>query len=128
MKHKESQLTHPELPYAGTSGHSGTDTSRERALKSDSSGETAARQRETLNLLEGKGFDGLTWRELASLLQVHHGTASGVLSVLHKSGRVARLKQRRNGCKVYVLSSWVFGRETERQGGKRLCPHCGGSL
>ena len=121
-------LLHPELPYAGTSGHSGSDTSKARALSSDSSGQTARRQRQALALLDSYGSQGLTWKELASLLNLHHGSASGVLSVLHKTGRIARLKESRNGSKVYVALSWIQGRTTERHGKAKQCPHCGGNL
>jgi DNA-binding MarR family transcriptional regulator len=121
-------LPHPELPYAGTSGHSGSDTSKARALSSDSSGQTARRQRQALALLDSQGYIGLTWKELASLLNLHHGSASGVLSVLHKTGRIARLKESRNGSKVYVALSSIHGRTTERHGKEKQCPHCGGNL
>jgi hypothetical protein len=45
------QQIQPELPYNGTSGHSGTDTSKGRALDADRSGKTALRQAQALNLL-----------------------------------------------------------------------------
>jgi hypothetical protein len=55
---------------------------------------------------------------------MHHGQASGALSVLHKEGRIARLTERRNRCAVYVLPEYVQGRETSPHGGKgpRLTP------
>lgn len=125
---KAQSPLHPELPYNGTSGFSGSETSKKRALNNDASGQTARRQRQTLALLDSYQASGLTWKELASLLNLHHGSASGVLSVLHKTGHIARLKQIRGGCKVYVLNSWILGRETERHGKKKQCPHCGGNL
>jgi hypothetical protein len=118
----------PELPYNGTSGHSGTDTSRQRALSADRSGKTALRQAQALNLLSQRDMLGLTWKELSQITGLHHGTASGVLSVLHKTGRIARLKESRNGCKVYVDVSFIEGRVVEKQGRKKCCPHCGGNL
>ena len=121
-------LNQPELPYNGTSGHSGTDTSKARALRADRSGKTALRQAQALNLLSQRKMSGLTWKELSEITGLHHGTASGVLSVLHKSGRIARLKESRDGCKVYVDVSCVKGRVIESQGRKRCCPHCGGNL
>jgi DNA-binding MarR family transcriptional regulator len=121
-------LNQPELPYNQTSGHSGTDTSKERALRADRSGKTALRQAQALNLLSQRKMSGLTWKELSEITGLHHGTASGVLSVLHKTGRIARLKESRDGCKVYVDVSCVEGRIIERQGRKRCCPHCGGNL
>ena len=122
------QLNQPELPYNGTSGHSGTDTSKARAVSSDRSGKTALRQAQALNLLAERTFHGLTWKELSERTGLHHGTASGVLSVLHKAGRIARLKEIRNGCKVYVDLRCVNGRTVEYQGRKKSCPHCGGNL
>ena len=121
-------LNQPELPYNQTSGHSGTDTSKARALNADRSGKTALRQAQALNLLSQRKMWGLTWKELSEITGLHHGTASGVLSVLHKTGRIARLKESRDGCKVYVDVSCVEGRVIERQGRKRCCPHCGGNL
>ena len=125
---KSQLLNQPQLPYNETSGHSGTDTSRERALHADRSGRTALRQAQALNLLSQRKIAGLTWKEFSEITGLHHGTASGVLSVLHKTGRIARLKETRNGCKVYVDVFCVEGRVIEKQGRKKCCPHCGGNL
>jgi hypothetical protein len=107
------------LPYAGSSGWSGSDTSRDRADTEDRSGATTRRQSKTLAAVFATGADGMTWRELAALLDIHHGQASGVLSVLHKTGRIDRLTVRRNRCKVYVHPTWTGGRPTEPHGGTR---------
>jgi DNA-binding MarR family transcriptional regulator len=125
---KSALLNQPELPYSGTSGHSGTDTSKARALNADRSGKTALRQAQTLNLLAQRKLVGITWKELSEITGLHHGTASGVLSVLHKAGRIARLKESRDGCKVYVDVACIEGRVIEKQGRKKCCPHCGGNL
>ena len=125
---KSQLLNQPQLPYNETSGHSGTDTSKERALHADRSGRTALRQAQALNLLSQRKIAGLTWKEFSEITGLHHGTASGVLSVLHKTGRIARLKETRNGCKVYVDVFCVQGRVIEKQGRKKCCPHCGGNL
>ena len=125
---KSALLNQPELPYSGTSGHSGTDTSKERALHADRSGRTALRQAQALNLLSQREMAGLTWKEFSEITGLHHGTASGVLSVLHKTGRIARLKETRNGCKVYVDMFCIQGRVIEKQGRQKCCPHCGGNL
>ena len=122
------QQIQPELPYNGTSGHSGTDTSKERALDADRSGKTALRQAQALNLLGQRQVIGITWKEFSEITGLHHGTASGVLSVLHKTGRIARLKETRKGCKVYVDLRCINGRVIEIQGRKKSCPHCGGIL
>lgn len=127
-KNSEKLSFHPELPYAGTSGHSGSDTSKERAVESDRSGQTARRQAQTLKILQERQSQGLTWKELSEMTGLHHGSISGVLSVLHKSGRIARLKERRNRCKVYVELNSVRGRIVENHGRNKNCPHCGGHL
>lgn len=103
----------PILPYGGTSGWSGSDTSKERATSNDESGITSTNQKQTLILLQTATHKGLTWNELADALGWHHGTASGALSVLHKAGLIARLKERRNKCAVYVAKEHVNGRETQ---------------
>lgn len=98
------------LPYAGTSGWSGSDTSRERAERDDGDGTTSKRQRLTLTLLDSAGRSGLTWRELSRLTGWHHGQASGVLSVLHLDDRIVRLEERRGRCAVYTTRDHVDGR------------------
>lgn len=118
----------PVLPYNGSSGHSGTETSRARATHADSSGLTAEVQKSVVRVLRDSGWRGKTWRELGIDLNLHHGTVSGALSVLHKQGLISRLKETRQRCKVYVLNQYVNGRVTENQGRKKACPHCGGEL
>lgn len=48
---------------------------------------------------------GVTWREVAEMLGIDHGAASGALAVLQDAGDVVRLRTRRRGCGVYVLAS-----------------------
>lgn len=103
-------MIEPELPYAGSSGWSGTDTSRERAEHMDSTGKTADNQKLTLALLEIKDIKGVTWKDLADWYGWHHGTASGVLSALHKADKIVRLVDRRDKCRIYVLPEYVQGR------------------
>lgn len=123
----ELDFSEPVLPYAGTSGHSGSETSRERAVKADREGVTAKRQQRALGMMGAMGNYGVTWQELATSLDLHHGSASGVLSVLHKAGKICRLKETRNQCKIYVLPEFVHGREIERHGGKNVGQHiCAG--
>jgi hypothetical protein len=117
------------LPYAGTSGWSGTDTSKERAKNSDTSGETSHKQDIALVRLYVAGHNGMTWKELSEQAGWHHGTSSGVLSVLHKGELIYRLKERRGGCRVYVYPDYLNGREHDMQGRKpKECPNCGHSL
>jgi hypothetical protein len=108
----------PLLPYAGTSGWSGSDTSRERAEEADASGVTSARQTIVLELIGATETVGMTWHELTQLTGWHHGLASGALSVLHKTGHLARVTERRNRCQIYVLPQYVNGRETAKHGRK----------
>lgn len=103
----------PVLPYAGTSGFSGSATSEERARREDSDGTTTQRQLAAINYLKWRGVGGGTWREFAEYADLHHGQASGVLSVLHKSGRIVRLKERRNRCAVYVTADNTAGRDVD---------------
>ena len=121
------QLTLPVLPYRKTSGHSGSKTSLERAVRRDSTGETLNNQQFTLGLLESSGTNGVTWKELSLATGWHHGTASGVLSVLHKAQRIERLTQTRSRCAIYVALGFVDGREMSKPKYKS-CKHCGGIL
>jgi len=119
----------PVLPYAGTSGWTGTDTSRDRARQADGSGRTARMQALALRGLRASADRGMTWKDLAEQTASHHGTASGTLSVLHKAGLVVRLAERRERCKVYVLPEFAEGRTTEAPGRTKAsaftCPECG---
>lgn len=116
----------PITPYAGTSGWSGSETSKKRAIKQDRNGVTSQRQRWVIEALDTAKSAGLTWREVADYLDVHHGAASGVLSVLHKVGIVERLAQSRDSMKIYVLPEYVDGRPTEPHGRQpKPCSNCG---
>ncbi len=121
-------MTTEYLPYNGTSGWSGSDTSMDRAVESDTSGKTAKRQSEVIRALSHSGTAGLTWTELQKIVPLHHGTLSGALSVLHKEGVISRLTEKRNRCKVYVMPEYINDRATETHGRKKNCPHCGGVL
>ncbi len=103
-------------PYAGTSGHSGSDTSRERAERQDADGTTSMRQRALLNLLNEREEQGATWPDVALRMGLHHGAASGLLSAMHKEGLICRLSESRARCKVYVTPAWVADRPTEAHG------------
>lgn len=114
-------------PYAGTSGWSGTDTSKARSVTEDKNGTTGYRQSETLGLLYDAGFYGVTWKELADIYGWHHGQASGVLSLLHKAGKIVRLKVQRNKSAIYVLENYINEREiSERR--VKTCGNCGHKL
>lgn len=108
-----------ELPYGNkspTSGHAGSDTSRERAEQADRTGLTGERQLQALAELVKAESSGLTWAEFGQIASLHHGASSGTLSGLHKAGRIIRLSERRGGSKVYVHPDYVRGRDTEPAG------------
>jgi hypothetical protein len=122
-------LDAPVLPYNGTSGWSGTDTSKQRVEESDKSGKTTRVQEFIYMHLLVRKERGSTWKEIADISTLHHGKVSGALSVLHKEGKISRLLESRNRCRVYVLNEYVSGRETDSQGRKpKECPNCGHSL
>jgi len=92
----------PYRPYKGTAGWSGTDTSKARAIDNIESGRELNHQVTALAYLKLATSNGLTWKELAEKTGWHHGTTSGVLSVLHQSGAIVRAVKTRNRCKIYV--------------------------
>jgi hypothetical protein len=105
----------PALPYAGTEGFAGSDTSRQAAIDAVIHGTASKRQRYIL-ILAGRARErGITVAELRDV-SLHHGRVSGALSVLHKVGKLARLTEVRGRCKVYVLPEYVNGRPTEPHG------------
>lgn len=103
----------PLMPYAGTSGHSGTTTSKARVDKEDHDGTTGKRQRQVLDEVTDHMAYGLTVKELREILELHHGQVSSALSILHKEGLLSRLSEARDRCKVYVSNDYVQGREIE---------------
>lgn len=58
------------------------------------------------------GAYGMTVREYRDKYDIHHGIASAHLSNLHAAGYLAKLKQRRERCGIYVVPSEVGGRAT----------------
>ena len=102
----------PVTPYAGTSGWSGSTSSRDRAQNDDTSGVTAQRQILILGMLDEAGAEGLTWHEISDVTGEHLGSVSGALSVLHKERYISRLAERRSRCQIYVRHHHVHGRET----------------
>lgn len=103
------------LPYAGTEGWAGSETSKARAQADVVSGTASKRQRYILILAERAKERGITVAEIRDA-SLHHGRISGALSVLHKVGKLVRLSEVRDKCKVYVLPEYVNGRETEAHG------------
>ena len=110
----------PSLPYAGTAGHSGTDTSRERAEREAEDGSVKKYQRYVMTMAQMMKEKGVTVAELREKNgNLHHGRVSSSLSSLHKEGRLVRLSERRNGCKVYVTPDHVNERASEPYGRRR---------
>ena len=114
------------VPYNGTAGWSGTDTSMQRAVDNIHSGRELNNQELALHMLKRAGTVGLTWKDIATTTGWHHGTASGVLSVLHMSGAIVRTYTVRNKCKVYVHQNFKDEVNVEPyKKREKLCPHCG---
>jgi hypothetical protein len=110
------------LPYGGTSGWSGSQASRERAVSEDKIGITQSRQVKAQRFLKDCGYAGATWKELGDYFVWHHGQATAVLSVLHKEGVILRLSgEKRSRSSVYVLPEYVGSRDFAPHGssGKR---------
>ena len=117
------------VPYNGTAGWSGTDTSQQRAVDNIHSGRELNNQEFALFILKSKGIHGATWKEIATHTGWHHGTASGVLSVLHQSGAIVRLYSARNRCKIYVHQDFKDDvKYTTYKKPERFCPHCGNDI
>lgn len=87
-----------EGAYNGTQGFVNRETSIKR---------NTANLEMVLDAVQANGTHGLTWRELAEWLGLHHGQASGALSNLHKKGLVFVLRDNhREKCQVYIASNW----------------------
>lgn len=99
-----------EYPNGHGSGHSGSDTSRERQAREDASGLTGKRQKATLEAVTAAGRRGVTAAEMETILGVGHGQASSALSHLHRAGHIRRIKERRFSQEIYVLPEQVDGR------------------
>jgi DNA-binding MarR family transcriptional regulator len=118
----------PYRPYKGTAGWSGTDTSKARALNNLLTGREYNNQQKALALLKDNPA-GITWKELSEAANVHHGTASGVLSVLHKAGAILRSANVRNRCTIYYhlqYSDSIINQVYKKK--EKLCPHCGNDI
>ena len=119
-------MSNTYVPYNGTAGWSGTETSKDRALYNLRTGKEYNNQQKALALLKEARANGLTWKELSEQTGMHHGTASGVLSVLHKSYAILRSAKIRNGCKIYysIEYSDTIAHEVYKKK-QTICPNCG---
>lgn len=88
------------MPYSGTAGFVSQPASAQRAQSEARTGEATARARRVLSVLESHPA-GLTWKQLSTLMNLHHGQVSGALSTLHKSGHVFMLQTQRDRCHPY---------------------------
>lgn len=70
------------------------------------------REQEIIDLLRSAGTTGMTWKEIAENLDIHHGQASGCLSQMHREGTIKCLKEYRLKCRIYVLPDYVSSRQT----------------
>ncbi|MCU0297303.1 MAG: DUF3489 domain-containing protein [Candidatus Nanopelagicales bacterium] len=103
---------HPELPERPylqegkrSAGWSGTDTSRDaEPVRADS-------QKQVLAYVRSRYSAGATVAEVREATGLHHGVASGALSVLHQKRHLARLVEKRGRCRVYVHVDYVNDRE-----------------
>lgn len=97
--------------YAGTTGWSGTDTSRAQAEPA----RHAHVQSEVMSVAARSLGDGITIKELRTIYRglAHHGSLSSALTNLHRDGRLARLVDKRDRCHIYVLPEHVGDRTTE---------------
>lgn len=108
--------TLPALPYAGTAGYSGSETSEAAARTEAADGTVEDRQRVAVRLLRATAAHGMTVAEFRATTGLHHGKASSTMTTLHKEGHVCRLLERRSNYAVYVLPEFVGDRETAAQG------------
>jgi hypothetical protein len=107
-----TQPDNASLPYAGSSGWSGSEASRQRAEERDSSGKTALLQHQVEAYVLQTGIWGATIAEVRHMFpEHHHGGLSGTLTDLHKGGRIMRLTDKRGKCSVYVSPRFLHGRE-----------------
>lgn len=120
------------LPYAGTTGYSGSSTSKDKAVNDVTSGRQVSWQKQTINYLHAYADFGMTWKELSAILNVHHGTSSAILSSLHKTGKIVRTSKVRKRCKIYLLPEYVTDdivTETQGRGKSAVrCLQCGSNL
>lgn len=99
-------------PYDGTAGWTSTDTSEERAHREVADGSLSKRRRDVMDLMERSAGMGMTWIDVADTLDLHHGSASSVLSNLHAEGLIARTKRRRHGSRVYLKAEHALPSDT----------------
>jgi DNA-binding MarR family transcriptional regulator len=113
---------YPEPDGTATTGWSGSEASHDRAIEERDNGTASERQRRTMQEVCDLGVYGITVKDLRDITGWPHGQASSTLSVLHKEGRLERLKDRRDRCHIYVHPTDVRGRETQPHGRQKPDP------
>jgi len=112
MRYKRKPGSPDLYPYAGSSGWSGTDTSKRRADYADASGLTLRRALRTVKILGDGGTRGWTTSEVcAAFPDSHWGVWSAALSRAHRVGEACLLVEERDGGHIYVLPEFVEERE-----------------
>jgi hypothetical protein len=108
----QPQLTYPEPDGTATAGHSGTTTSRDRAVSEAKSGKAVHVQSEVLSVASRCREDGVTIAELRTIYRGihHHGSLSSALTNLHRTGLLVCLTEKRDRCHVYVRPEYANGR------------------
>ena len=102
------------LTYNGTAGAVNQPASQQRAKREASNGAATERARLILNVL-AELPDGATWKQLGSVLMLHHGQVSGALSNLHKSGHVFMLHKQKDRCHLYVHAKFRVNYTTDER-------------
>jgi len=89
-------------------------TYRKAAKKEATSGKAIKRARQILHTLSLHP-EGLTYKQVGDLLNLHHGQSSGALSILHQNGVVFMLRTKINRCHVYVHSDQRYKYEASER-------------
>lgn len=97
----------------GTSGHAGGASSRERAEREDAAGITGKRSQEVLRVLIRRAHRGATSAEVEYSLGIGHGSASGTLTRLQRTGKAIRSTTRRNRQEIYFAADHFPADHTE---------------
>lgn len=124
----------PILPYQddsgeATGGWAGSESSRDRAVRQRDSGVLGLNQQLAVEFVREREYMGATYGDLCEEFGWGHGTASGVLSNLHRDGKLHRLALNREGQRIYVTIGYIGGRKTEPFGRQQktrteTCPNC----
>lgn len=91
--------------------------------------ERAAFRNKVLTLVAKSKWTGMTAKEVREQIGHHHGAVSGAMTILHSQDRLARLAEKTDNYRVYVLPEFVDGRETEEYVPRtKFCENCGSQV